>query len=167
MKGRGLKGFFARSLDGLVHAAAVLGIALLLVQAAWINYGVVARYVFASPDRSVTEATSLMLVALAFLGLPLALRADAIPKVTFLIEALPPRGRWLVQLANAALIVLVGLFFSYMSALATVRTFSSGVKSAVVGWPEYLVWGTVAFSILLFTVAAVRQLVALAAARPA
>ena len=47
-----MKGFFARSLDGLVHAAAVLGIALLLVQAAWINYGVVARYVFASPDRA-------------------------------------------------------------------------------------------------------------------
>lgn len=162
-----MKSLLGRSLDGLIHAAAVLGIALLLVQAAWINYGVVARYVFGSPDRSVTEASSLMLVALAFLGLPLALRADAIPKVTFLVDALPARLRWIVQLANAALIVLVGGFFGYMSASATLRTFSSGVKSAVVGWPEYLVWGTVAFSILLFTVAALRQLVARAAARPA
>lgn len=162
-----MRSLFGTSLDGLIRLAAVLGIALLLAQTAWINYGVLARYVFASPDRSVTEATSLMLVALAFLGLPLALRADAIPKVTFLIDALPARARWLVQLLNALLIVLVGLFFSYMSASAALRTFKSGIKSEVVGWPEYMVWGTVAFSILLFTVTAVRQLVALAAARPA
>jgi TRAP-type C4-dicarboxylate transport system permease small subunit len=162
-----MRSLLGTSLDGLIRLAAVLGIALLLAQTAWINYGVLARYVFASPDRSVTEATSLMLVALAFLGLPLALRADAIPKVTFLIDALPVRARWLLQLLNALLIVLVGLFFSYMSASATLRTFKSGVKSEVVGWPEYVVWGTVAFSLLLFTVTAVRQLVARAAARPA
>ncbi len=162
-----MKSFLARPLEGLIGFAAVLGIALLLVQAAWINYGVVARYVFASPDRSVTEATSLMLVALAFLGLPLALRTESIPRVSFLVDALPARARWLVQLLNALMIVLVGLFFAYMAMSATLRSFRSGIKSAVVGWPEYVVWGTVAFSLLLFTATALRQLGARAAARPA
>jgi TRAP-type C4-dicarboxylate transport system permease small subunit len=147
------------ALDRLITVAAVTGIALLVIQIGWINYGVLARYVFGAPDRSVTEATSLMLVALAFLGLPLALKADAIPKVTLIVDALPPRARWAIRGINAMLIVLIGLFFSYMAALATVRTWRSGVKSEIVGWPEYLVWVTLAFSIVLFTLTAVRQLV--------
>ena len=50
------------------------GAVIVLVQMAWISYGVFVRYGMGKPDRMVTEATALLLFPVAFAGLAYALR---------------------------------------------------------------------------------------------
>jgi TRAP-type C4-dicarboxylate transport system permease small subunit len=76
-----------------------IGAMIIIVQMLWISYGVFMRYVISKPDGMVTEATALLLFPAAFLGLAFALKEDAYPKVSFLLDALQPRGRrWLEAL---------------------------------------------------------------------
>ena len=50
-----------RQVDGLSVLLAGFGAVLIVIQALWISYGVMMRYVFNKPDMYVTEATALLL----------------------------------------------------------------------------------------------------------
>ena len=69
------------------------GGAVIIVQAVWISYGVIMRYVFRSPDAVVTEATALLLFPVAFAGLAYAMQIDAYPRVTMLVNKFSPATR--------------------------------------------------------------------------
>ena len=89
-----------RGVERLVVWAAVAGAVVVLVQMVWISYGVFTRYGLGKPDRLVTEATALLLFPVAFAGLAFALREDAMPKVTMLIDLLSRRAQHVFSIIN-------------------------------------------------------------------
>ena len=140
-----------KSVERLGVWLAGLGALIIVVQMVWISYGVFMRYALSSPDGTVTEATALLLFPVAFLGLAFALKEDAYPKVSFLSDALTPRGRRWLDALNMLLMVLVGIFFSITAVDATLNSFESGAASEILLWPRYLFWAPGAVALLVFT----------------
>lgn len=149
-----------RGMERLALGLAGLGAIIILIQTVWISYGVFVRYVLGKPDGTVTEATAMLLFPAAFLGLAFALKENAYPKVSFLMDALaPPARRWLEGF-NLLLMLVVGVFFSIAAANATYRAFDSGSASEILLWPRYLFWLPSTLALFLFTLyAGVRLLV--------
>jgi len=138
--------------ERLAVVLAGLGAVIIVVQMLWISYGVFMRYVMSRPDGTVTEATALLLFPVAFLGLAFALREDAYPKVSFLPDALSPRGRRRLEALNLMLMIVVGGFFSIAAVDATLNSFDSGAASEILLWPRYLFWAPGAVALVVFTV---------------
>jgi TRAP-type C4-dicarboxylate transport system permease small subunit len=141
-----------RRFERLAVWLAGLGAVIIIVQMVWISYGVFMRYVMSSPDGTVTEATALLLFPAAFLGLAYALKEDAYPKVSFLPNALTPRGRKGLEAVNLLLMIVVGGFFSIAAVDATMNSFDSGAASEILLWPRYLFWAPGALALVVFTV---------------
>lgn len=159
-----------RSVERLGVWLAGAGALIIVVQMLWISYGVFMRYGMSSPDGTVTEATALLLFPAAFLGLAFALKEDAYPKVTFLPDALGPRGRHRLEVLNLGLMLAIGGFFTIAAVDATMNSFRSGAASEILLWPRYLFWAPVAVALVVFTVyVALKLAVVLTApaARPA
>lgn len=138
-----------------------LGAVIIVVQMLWISYGVFMRYVMSSPDGTVTEATALLLFPAAFLGLAFALKEDAYPKVSFLLDALGPRARRALEAVNLLLMIVVGGFFSIAAVDATLGSFASGAASEILLWPRYLFWAPGAVALVVFTLHVVLKLAVL------
>lgn len=145
-----------RALGRIAGWLAYAGAAVVFVQVLWTSYGVMMRYVFDSPDAYVTEATALLLFPVAFLGLAYALREDAYPRVSFLLDATRgrPAHRWLRGFTDLVMII-VGLFFSTAAVEATIKTYHSGAASEILLWPRVYFWIPSALAIVLFTLFAV------------
>ncbi|WP_090044419.1 TRAP transporter small permease [Limnohabitans sp. 2KL-27] len=141
-----------------------IGAMIIIVQMLWISYGVFMRYVISKPDGMVTEATALLLFPAAFLGLAFALKEDAYPKVSFLLDALQPRGRRWLEALNFVLMIIVGGFFAIAAVKATMGSFESGAASEILLWPRYLFWGPGALALTVFTIHAGLKLAVLVAA---
>ena len=133
---------------------------LILVQAFWISWGVFARYVLRNPDDTVTEATALLLVPLAFVGIAYALQEDAFPKVTMLIDKLPAAIADRIRFFNLVLMTLIGGFFTVVAGSATIRTYTTGAVSQIIEWPEFAFWAPVCVFIGAFTVLGVIRVAA-------
>jgi TRAP-type C4-dicarboxylate transport system permease small subunit len=118
------------------------------------------RYVIRQPDAMVTEATALLLVPLAFLGLPYALKENAFPRVTFLAERLSRRHGVMLEKLNLAVEAFVGAFFAAVSVNSTRSSFRSGASSSVLAWPEYLFWAPVAVASIVLVMYALYRLLA-------
>jgi len=142
------------------------GALIVLVQMVWISYVVMMRYVFGTPDGTVTEATALLLFPVAFAGLAYALKEDAYPKVTMLTDVLPTRLRHLVDILNLALMLGIGGFFGLAAVDATIRSFESGAASEILLWPRYIFWVPGALALVVFAVYAVLRLALLIATGP-
>lgn len=109
------------------------------------------RYVFRSPDSTVTEATALLLFPVAFAGLVYAMQVNAYPRVTVLIDRLSPIVRRRLEAINCLLIVFIAGFFALAATQAAWRDFHSGAASEILLWPRFLFWIPAAVSLLLFT----------------
>lgn len=155
-----------RRTEQLAIGLAGAGALIIVVQMLWISYGVFMRYGVGRPDGTVTEATALLLFPAAFLGLAFALKEDAYPKVTFLPDALGPRGRRWLEALNLLLMIVVGGFFAIAGVDATLRAYDSGAASEILLWPRWLFWAPGALALLVFTFYVVLRLAALLAARP-
>lgn len=147
--------------ERLAVGLAGVGALIIVVQMLWISYGVFMRYVMSNPDGTVTEATALLLFPAAFLGLAYALKEDAYPKVTFLPNALGPRGRRRLEILNLVLMVVVGGFFATAAVDATMNSFRSGAASEILLWPRYLFWAPGALALVVFTLYVVLRLAVL------
>ena len=138
-------------LTPLISLMVLGGSVLILVQAVWISWGVFARYVLRDPDEMVTEATALLLVPLAFVGIAYALQEDAFPKVTMLIDKLPAAIANRIRLFNLVLMTLIGGFFTVVAGSATIRSYTTGAVSQIIEWPEFAFWAPVCVFIGTFT----------------
>jgi TRAP-type C4-dicarboxylate transport system permease small subunit len=147
--------------ERLAVALAAVGAAIIVVQMLWISYGVFMRYVVSRPDGTVTEATALLLFPAAFLGLAFALKEDAYPKVSFLPDALGPRGKKALEALNLVLMALIGGFFSIAAVDAALKSFDSGAASEILLWPRYLFWAPGALALVVFTLHVVLKLAVL------
>jgi TRAP-type C4-dicarboxylate transport system permease small subunit len=137
--------------EQLAVGLAGIGAAIIVVQMLWISYGVFMRYGVGRPDGTVTEATALLLFPVAFLGLAFALKEDAYPKVSFLPDALSPRGRHWLEALNMFLMMAVGVYFSITAVDATLNSYESGAASEILLWPRWLFWAPGAVALLVFT----------------
>lgn len=155
-----------RRTEQLAVGLAAVGAAIIALQMLWISYGVLMRYGIGRPDGTVTEATALLLFPAAFLGLAYALKEDAYPKVTFLPDALGPRGRRWLEALNLVLMVVVGGFFAIAGVDATLRAYDSGAASEILLWPRWMFWAPGALALVVFTLYVVLRLAALLAAPP-
>ncbi|TRD23255.1 TRAP transporter small permease [Palleronia caenipelagi] len=140
-----------RNVERVVIWIAALGGIIVLIQMVWISYGVFTRYGLGKPDRLVTEATALLLFPVAFAGLAFALREDAMPKVTMLIDRFSPKVQHAIAILNHAIMLGVGMFFAYAGVSATIRSFNSGVASEILHWPRWWFWAPGATALVLFT----------------
>jgi len=147
------------AVEKLVVWLAGAGAVVVLIQMTWISYGVFVRYGLGKPDRMVTEATALLLFPVAFAGLAYALREDAYPKVTMATQRFGPKLQKIVNVINLALMLGVGLFFSYAGVSATIRAWNSGVASEILHWPRYIFWAPGALALVLFSFYAVLRLI--------
>ncbi|KLN61951.1 hypothetical protein WH96_05320 [Kiloniella spongiae] len=129
-----------------------IGAIIIIIQTIWISYGVVMRYVFNKPDLFVTEATALMLVPCAFLGLTYAMQQDALPKVTIISNLLPIRLRFIITQLNQLIMLLVGGFFAYSAVSAFFRANKSGAASEVLSWPRAWFWMPTALALIIFCI---------------
>lgn len=150
-----------RRIETLVVWAAALGGIIVLVQMLWISYGVFTRYGLGKPDRLVTEATALLLFPVAFAGLAFALREDAMPKVTMLVDRFSQPAKRIFDIINHAVMLGVGLFFAYAGVSATIRSFNSGVASEILHWPRWWFWAPGATALVLFALYATLRLLRL------
>jgi TRAP-type C4-dicarboxylate transport system permease small subunit len=139
--------------------AAMAGALVILLQMLWISYGVFARYGLGNPDRFVTEATALLLFPVAFAGLAFALRENAMPQVTLLTQRLSAEAQRGLAIVNHLVMLVVGAFFAYAGASATIGSFQSGVASEILGWPRWMFWAPGAASLLLFAIYVLLRLV--------
>ena len=143
----------------VVLGLTALGAIVVLVQTLWITYGVFMRYALNKPDRYVTEATALLLVPVAFAGLAFALKEDAYPKVTMMVDHLPQRVQRYIGLLNLTIMIGIGSFFAMAAIYATYRSYSSGAASEILDWPRVYFWFPVAFSLVTFNVYALLRLI--------
>ena len=147
-----------RYLEILAKILLYFGGTIVIIQTIWISYGVFVRYVLNSPDSMVTEATALMLVPVAFLGLAYALSKDAYPKVTLLHDLMPDPLKLIIDKLNLLIMTLTGLFFSVAACEALIRSYNSGSASEVLLWPRFYFWIPVAISLIVFTLLALARL---------
>ena len=143
----------------IVLGLTALGAIVVLVQTFWITYGVFMRYALNKPDRFVTEATALLLVPVAFAGLAFALKEDAYPKVTMVVDHLPQRAQQYIAVLNLAIMIGIGGFFAIAACYATYRSYSSGSASEILDWPRVYFWVPVAFSLITFNIYALLRLI--------
>lgn len=155
-----------QKIEQLAVWLAGIGAVIIIVQMLWISYGVFMRYVLSNPDGTVTEATALLLFPAAFLGLAFALKEDAYPKVSFLLDALRPRGRRWLEAMNLVLMLAIGGFFSIAAVNATMGSFASGSSSEILLWPRYLFWAPGALALVVFTVHVALKLAVLVSTSP-
>ncbi len=155
-----------RGVERMVIWIAALGGVVILVQMVWISYGVFTRYGLGKPDRMVTEATALLLFPVAFAGLAYALREDAMPKVTMLVDSFPRRIQHIFAIINHAIMLGVGIFFAYAGVSATIRALNSGVASEILHWSRWLFWAPGAMALVLFAAYVALRLVRLIVTPP-
>jgi len=150
-----------RGVERVVVWVAAIGGLIVLVQMVWISYGVFTRYGLGKPDRLVTEATALLLFPVAFAGLAFALREDAMPKVTMMIDRFSRRTQRVFAIINHVIMLMVGVFFAYAGVSATIRSFNSGVASEILHWPRWWFWAPGATALMLFALYVALRLIRL------
>ena len=132
---------------------------IVVIQAVWISYGVVMRYVFNDPDGTVTEATALLLLPVAFLGLTYALKEDAYPKVTLLLDRMPKNISNIFIRFNFLIMSLIGIFFATAATKAMLKSITSGSSSEILLWPRLYFWIPVMLSLIVFSLYAVLKFI--------
>ncbi|WP_394209210.1 TRAP transporter small permease [Enterovibrio calviensis] len=135
------------------------GAAIVVIQAAWITYGVGVRYILNSPDGMVTEATALLLVPVAFLGVSYALLNHSYPKVSLIRDRLPKGIQFWVDKFNMLVMLMVGSFFLAASSKAMFKSISSGAASEILLWPRFYFWIPVVIALLSFCITALCMLI--------
>ena len=83
--------------DKAVSALAVLGGVLLVLVMLAINYGVIMRYFFRSPQAWVPEVTAMSLVYIAFLGMTWVLKKNGHVIMDVVDLLLKPRGKGILD----------------------------------------------------------------------
>lgn len=145
---------FRRLVELMGNTLLYIGGSIIFIQAFWISYGVFMRYVMGTPDGMVTEATALMLVPLAFVGLSYACRKDAFPKVSIFIDMLSPRVKAHIESLNCLIILAISFFFMLAAIKGFSKSYVSGAASEILLWPRFYFWFVVVISLISLVLSA-------------
>jgi tripartite ATP-independent transporter DctM subunit len=148
-----------QSVDKISGLAGFTAAIALAVMTAIVCYEVTSRFVFNAPTTWVTEVGTYLFVAIVFLGLAEAQRANAHIKVEVLVDRLSPDARRFLELVG----LWLGLLFIVVTAWQTARfTFLEYVHDArdwgLLGTPQWIPQVPMTIGYMLFAVAILRDI---------
>lgn len=127
------------TVDRLSGLAGTIAAGLLALLTAMVCYDVVARYVFNEGTTWVTEIGTYMFVAVVFLGLAAAQRANAHVQVEILVDRLAPEARRFAELVGLWLGLLLVLVCAWQTGRFTAGEFVNGTRDwGLLGTPQWI-----------------------------
>ncbi|BBK40359.1 membrane protein [Allostella vacuolata] len=153
------RSLIARGIDRLSDFAGLVSTAALAAMTGIVVYEVVSRYVFNAPTTWVTEIGTYLFVAIVFLGMAPAQRANAHIQVEVLVDALSPAWRAWLEVVT----LWMGVIFVAFAAWHTARfTFLEYVHDArdwgLLGTPQWLPQLPMTIGLVLFASALLRDI---------
>lgn len=141
---------FARVLDFLTQAAAVLAaVGLAMIVCSYV-YEVVSRYIFSAPTAWASDFVAYALCAAAFLALPRVTKDKAHVAVTILVDIAPKPIANAVHIAISILGFLCLSFAAWVSLQENIRQFTRGIQTlAIVPIPQWWVSSFITFGLAL------------------
>lgn len=140
---RGVGRFFL-NLDSVFSCVALV---VIIVN---VTYGVIMRYLFGDPPVWTNEVAAIAFTWLVFLGASVAYRKKMHIGIELLVERLPDRVRWLVQLMVH---VLLSAFFGYMIVYGVIFSLESYAQpTSIMRLPNTCFYMAVPVSFLLMLV---------------
>ncbi|MGE0715777.1 MAG: TRAP transporter large permease subunit [Alphaproteobacteria bacterium] len=148
-----------RAIDAISDLGGLIGALALAAMTAIVVYEVASRYLLNAPTTWVTEISTYLFVAIVFLGLGAAQRANAHVQVEVLLNSLSPA--WRVRLEVATL--WLGLMFVVFSAWHTARfTFLEYVHDSrdwgLLSTPQWIPQVPMTIGLVLFAAALLRDI---------
>lgn len=102
---------------------------VILIMALSVTYEVIVRYIFNRPTAWVTELSSYMLVAVAFLGAAWTLRQDGHIRMELLAETTGPKGRKFSDLAMYLVAICISAVLLWTGWNMAVANYTFGWRS--------------------------------------
>jgi len=148
-----------RTIDRISAAAGFISAIALAVMTIIVCYEVVSRFVFNAPTTWVTEIGTYLFVAIVFLGLAAAQRANAHIQVEILVDQLDKNRRAFLELVG----LWLGVLFVVVTAWHTARfTFLEYVHDArdwgLLGTPQWIPQVPMTVGYILFVAALLRDI---------
>ena len=148
------------SIAGFIAAVALAGMTVAVC------YEVISRYIFNSPTTWVTEVSTYLFVAVAFLGLAEAQRANAHIQVELLVDRLGKEQRAFVELIGLWLGVLFVTIAAWQCARFTFLEYSNDARDwGLLGTPQWFPQIPLTIGYGLFVAALLRDIFRLAPPR--
>jgi TRAP-type C4-dicarboxylate transport system permease small subunit len=141
-----------------------LGVTVLLFLVLVVSLQVISRYVFAHPLLWTEEIARYLLILLAFIGAPIAVRKGSSISLDFLVAGLPGKVRR--TLSVVSLILELGFYIAVAYQSVSMALFSRGRFLVSVQVPRALVYAIIAFGFVLMAIRCLARLVS-ALAKPA
>lgn len=128
-----------RAIDLLSDFAGFISAVALAIMTGVVVYEVVSRYVFNAPTSWVTEISTYLFVAIVFLGLGSAQRANAHVQVEILVNVLEPRQRaWLETVTLWLGLVFVAFAVWHMARFTFLEYVHDARDWGLLGTPQWL-----------------------------
>lgn len=134
-----------------------LGVLVLLLLVLVVSLQVISRYVFAHPWLWTEEIARYLLIILAFIGAPIAVRKGTSISLDFLVEGLPGGMRRTVSIVS--LILELGFYLAVLYQSVSMALFSRGRYLVSVQVPRTLVYAVIAFGFVLMAIRCLTRLV--------
>jgi tripartite ATP-independent transporter DctM subunit len=148
-----------RAIDRISAFAGAIASVALAAMTVIVCYEVIARYVFNAPTTWVTEISTYLFVAVVFLGLAEAQRANAHIQVEILVDRLGPEQRAFVELVGLWLGVLFVVIAAWHSARFTFLEYVHDARDwGLLGTPQWLPQVSLTIGYVLFVAALLRDI---------
>lgn len=153
------RSFVVRSVDRLSALAGFIAAIALAVMTAIVCYEVTSRFVFNAPTTWVTEIGTYLFVAIVFLGLAEAQRANAHIKVEVLVDRFDSDTRRFLELVGLWLGLLFIVTTAWQTARFTYLEFIHGARDwGLLGTPQWIPQIPMTVGYVLFAVAILRDI---------
>lgn len=143
-----------RAIDRISDVAGWIAALALVVMTGIVVFEVVSRYVFNEPTTWVTEIGTYLFVAIVFLGLAAAQRANAHIQVEILVDAVSPEWRRRLELVTHWLALLFVVFCAWHTARFTFLEYVHGARDwGLLSTPQWLPQLPMTLGLVLFAAA--------------
>ncbi len=154
------RAWFVSVYDAVVSICAVIVGVLILTTVVLVTSDVVGRYFFDAPIGWVFEVTEHILVCVPFLGMAWLARRGEHVRIEIVVQRLPDRWHWRVDLIAALLSALACGIATYYGFAATVDHFSRGIVTyGIYPIPKFILIAIVTFGLGLTTIEFTRKAV--------
>lgn len=155
-----------RALGATARACTMLGAAALVIMMLCTTYDVVARAAFARPLHGVVDITEIMVLCVAMLGLPEVCLRDEQIRVDILDNLVPASVLTGLKFVGVAATIgfMAVLLFNLVEPM--IEAYRFGDIKADTGFPTYLLYILIFFSLLAAALMSLANLVRLQATRP-
>lgn len=148
-----------RAIDRISDAAGWIAALALVVMTGIVVFEVVSRYVFNAPTSWVTEIGTYLFVAIVFLGLAAAQRANAHIQVEILVDSVSADWRRRLELATHWLALLFIVFCAWHTARFTFLDYVHGARDwGLLSTPQWLPQLPMTLGLVLFAAALLSEI---------